>query len=185
MQNQHNPCVFWLTGLSGAGKSTIARALHERLVAHGHAACLLDGDILRGGLCSDLGFCHADRSEHIRRTAAVASLLVNAGISAIVALISPTRTDRDFARRILAATYFIEIFVDAPLPLCEARDVKGLYARARRGALHHFAGISSPYEPPLSPEVWLHTGATPVGECVDQILQRANHIQPPAFISSL
>ncbi|HWB17565.1 MAG TPA: adenylyl-sulfate kinase [Vicinamibacterales bacterium] len=162
--------AIWLTGFSGAGKTTLARALHTALTARGRAACVLDGDVLRHGLCQDLGFSAADRAENVRRAGEVARLLVDEGVTAIVALISPRRADRDRVRRLFTAGQFVETFVDAPLPICEARDVKGLYARARRGEIAEFTGISALYEPPLAPEIRLRTDAVGVDGCVDHLL---------------
>ena len=165
--------VVWLTGLSGAGKSTIAEGLRSRL---GPAASVLDGDVLRRGLCADLGYSAADRAENVRRAACVAALFADAGMTVIVALISPFRADRDSARDIIGADRFIEVFVDASLETCEARDAKGLYARARRGEIPDFTGISSPYEPPLSADLTISTAsvdaATAVAAIYDLLQQR-------------
>lgn len=149
--------VVWLTGLSGSGKSTIARELETRLYARGRLCCVLDGDNLRHGLCADLGFSAADRQENIRRLAHVAALFVDAGVLVLTAFISPFRADRALARTLLGAD-FLEVFVDAPLATCEARDPKGLYRKARAGEIREFTGISSPYEPPERPELVLPTG---------------------------
>jgi adenylylsulfate kinase len=162
--------AIWLTGFSGAGKTTLARALHTALTARGRAACVLDGDMLRHGLCQDLGFSAADRAENVRRAGEVARVLVDAGVTAIVALISPRRADRDGVRGRFAPGQFVEVFVDAPLSICEARDVKGLYARARRGEVSEFTGVSAPYEPPLAPEIRLRTDAIGIDACVDRLL---------------
>ena len=167
--------VVWLTGLSGAGKSTIAQLLAQRLRERGRLCCVLDGDQLRQGLNSDLGFSDTDRAEATRRVAEVARLTVNAGLIAIAALISPLRAGRDLARSRFNAGEFIEVHVDTPLAVAEARDVKGLYLRARRGELRHFTGIDSPYEAPSQPELRLHTvGLTPAAstELLLQTLQR-------------
>jgi len=149
--------TVWLTGLSGSGKSTVAVELERQLVAAGRAAYLLDGDNLRHGLNGDLGFSAADRDENVRRVAHVARLLADAGVVAIVPLISPYREARDLARRLheAAGLPFVEVFVDTPLAECERRDPKGLYARARAGELQGMTGIDDPYEPPLSPELVL------------------------------
>ena len=149
--------VLWLTGLSGAGKSSIAQALCQQMCQQGRPSVVLDGDELRSGLTRDLGFSAADRAENVRRTAAVAKLMADAGLVIIVALISPFRADRDSARALFEPGRFIEVFVDTPLAVAEQRDPKGLYRRARLGLLPAFTGISSPYEPPLSPEVHLET----------------------------
>jgi adenylylsulfate kinase len=163
-------CVIWLTGLSGSGKSTIARALEQRLVEQGTLAYVLDGDNLRHGLNSDLGFSPAARAENIRRTGEVAVLFADAGIVAITALISPYRSDRDRVREAAGERRFIEVFVDTPLEVCERRDPKGLYRKARANEIPDFTGISAPYEAPLHPEVTLNTAERSVDECVTQLL---------------
>jgi bifunctional enzyme CysN/CysC len=169
MKHQQARCL-WFTGLSGSGKSTIANLLEKRLHADGKHTYILDGDNVRHGLNRDLGFTEADRVENIRRVAEVAKLLVDAGLIVIVAFISPFRAERDLARGLFDAGEFIEVFVDTPLEECERRDVKGLYAKARRGELKNFTGIDSDYEPPQSPEIHLRTlGAKPEA-CVDQIV---------------
>jgi bifunctional enzyme CysN/CysC len=169
MKQQQARCL-WFTGLSGSGKSTIANLLEKRLHADGKHTYILDGDNVRHGLNRDLGFTEADRVENIRRVAEVAKLLVDAGLVVIVAFISPFRAERDLARNLFEPGEFVEVFVDAPLEECERRDVKGLYAKARRGELINFTGIDSDYEPPPAPEIHLRTvGATPQA-CVDQIV---------------
>jgi adenylyl-sulfate kinase len=147
--------TVWLTGLPGSGKSTIAAVVEELLIEQGRAACRLDGDNLRHGLCRDLGFSAEDRAENMRRVAHVARLLADAGAVAVVALVSPYATGRAQARQIHEEEDlpFIEVFVDTPLEECERRDPKGLYARARAGDLPGFTGIDDPYEPPLAPEL--------------------------------
>jgi bifunctional enzyme CysN/CysC len=170
------PLCLWLTGLPAAGKSTIATALEKRLYAAGRHTYRLDGDEVRLGLNKDLGFSEADRIENIRRASEVARLLVDAGLIAIVSFISPYRTQRDQARSLFELGEFVEIFVDAPLPECERRDPKGLYAMARRGELKNFTGIDSPYEPPVSPEVHLHTAVQTPDECVHCILQAIDRV---------
>ncbi|GAA3647213.1 sulfate adenylyltransferase subunit CysN [Lentzea roselyniae] len=156
-RNGHRPCVVWLTGLSGAGKSTIADLVEKALHADGRHTFLLDGDNVRHGLNSDLGFSDADRVENIRRIAEVAALMVDAGLIVLVSFISPFRAERALARSLVAENEFCEVFVDTPLEVAEQRDPKGLYARARRGELTNFTGIDSPYEPPENPEVRLDT----------------------------
>ena len=163
------PCCLWLTGLPGAGKSTLANLLEKRLAAAGRHTYVLDGDNVRHGLNRDLGFTEADRVENIRRVAEVARLMVDAGLIVIVASISPYRSERDFARGRFEPGDFREIFVDAPLETCEARDPKGLYARARRGELQNFTGVGGAYEPPERPELRLDTAARPPDECVELI----------------
>ena len=157
-RNGHIGKVIWLTGLSGAGKSTIAMDLERRLFDDGRQVYVLDGDIVRTGLCQDLGFSPKDRAENIRRIGEVALIMANSGLCVIVAFISPFRVDRDRVRDAMLEGCFTEVYVNAPLEVCEQRDTKGLYARAVRGEIADFTGISSPYEPPLSPEVELHTG---------------------------
>jgi len=159
-----------MTGLPGSGKSTISSALLRSLHHHGRPAFGLDGDALRLGLNRDLGFSDADRSENIRRTAEVARLMVDAGLIVVVSLISPFRADREFARSRFATDRFCEIFIDAPLRICEERDPKGLYAKARRGELMRMTGIDSPYEPPERPDLRLHTDTEDVEVCVERIL---------------
>lgn len=164
--------VVWLTGFSGAGKTTIALALKQELDNAGRHAVVLDGDILRRGLCSDLGFSPEDRRENIRRVGEVASLFANAGAICIAAFISPYRRERDLARSIAPPGNFLEIYLSTPLEVCERRDTKGLYAKARAGKLTDFTGISSPYEPPLNPEIELRTDLLDVSECIAMILQK-------------
>jgi adenylyl-sulfate kinase len=161
---------LWMTGLPGSGKSTISVALLRSLNSRGRQAYGLDGDALRQGLNRDLGFGDADRSENIRRTAEVARLMVDAGLVVVVSLISPFRCDREFARSRFAPDRFCEIFVDAPLKVCEQRDPKGLYARARRGELARMTGIDSPYEAPERADVHLRTDTEGVEACVERIL---------------
>jgi bifunctional enzyme CysN/CysC len=170
MKQQRPRCV-WFTGLSGAGKSTVANLLERRLHAEGRHTYLLDGDNVRHRLNRDLGFTEADRVENIRRVAEVAHLLVDAGLIVLVSLISPYRSDREVARNMFASGEFVEVFVDAPLEVCELRDTKGLYAKARRGELKNFTGIDGPYEQPESPEVWIRTATMSPEECVDRIVE--------------
>jgi bifunctional enzyme CysN/CysC len=151
------PCCLWFTGLSGAGKSTIADLLDKKLYNLGLHTYVLDGDNVRHGLNRDLGFSDADRAENIRRVAEVARLMVDAGLIVLVSFISPFRAERDMARRLFEEGTFFEIFVNAPLQVCEERDSKGLYAKARKGTIPHFTGISSPYEAPERPELCLNS----------------------------
>jgi bifunctional enzyme CysN/CysC len=163
-------CCLWFTGLSGSGKSTIANLLEKRLHADGRHTYILDGDNVRHGLNRDLGFTEADRVENIRRVSEVAKLLVDAGLIVIVAFISPFRAERELARGLFDAGEFIEVYVDTPLEECERRDVKGLYAKARRGELKNFTGIDSDYEPPHAPEIHLRTLEAKPAACIDQIV---------------
>jgi adenylylsulfate kinase len=147
------PRVLWFTGLSGAGKSTLVNSLNPVLMARGLKTVILDGDSLRTGLCRDLGFSTQDRDENVRRVAEVAAMMADAGLTVLVALISPCRAARDCARAIVGEPRFVEVFVDVPLAVAEYRDPKGLYRRARSGALPGFTGVDAPYEPPLCPDV--------------------------------
>lgn len=165
-QKGQRPVVVWFTGLSGAGKSTIANLVEKRLHHEGFHTYLLDGDNIRHGLNKDLGFTAADRVENIRRIAEVARLMVDAGLIVLASFISPFRADRQFARELLAAGEFVEVHVDAPLEVAEARDRKGLYAKARRGELPNFTGIDSPYEPPETPELRLDAGGESTAEAL-------------------
>ena len=166
------PRCIWFTGLSASGKSTIANLLEKRLHAEGRHTYLLDGDNVRHGLSRDLGFTERDRVENIRRVAEVAHLMVDAGLVVLVSFISPFRAERSMARALFEPGEFVEVFVDAPLEVCERRDPKGLYARARRGEVKDFTGIDSPYEPPESPEVRVATVGTTPKECVQAIAER-------------
>ncbi len=167
---------MWLTGLSAAGKSTIAAELERQLFRHGCQSFMLDGDIVRQGLCNDLNFSERDRHENIRRVGEVAKLFSEAGFICIAAFISPHRAERMKVRQIMAGGNFVEVFVNAPLAVCEARDPKGLYARARNHEIKNFTGISSPYEPPLNPEIELRTDRLTVTESVEKILRRLKKI---------
>jgi adenylyl-sulfate kinase len=169
----HAGSTIWFTGLPAAGKSTIAGAVEERLVGEGRHAFLLDGDNLRHGLNGDLGFDEAARSENVRRTGHVAQLLAESGTVALVSLVSPYAGDREAvaAQHAAAGLDFIEVFVDAPLALCEQRDPKGLYARARAGEIDGMTGISDPYDVPTAPALVLRSGQEPVEDAVDRVLE--------------
>ncbi len=169
--NSHGSAVIWFTGLSGAGKSTVANLLEKRLHAAGKRTYLLDGDNLRHGLNKDLGFTATDRVENIRRVAEVAKLMVDAGIIVLTAFISPFRAERQMARDLMAQGEFIEVFVDLPLAVAESRDPKGLYKKARSGLLKNFTGIDSPYEKPENPEIHLNTDACTIEEAAERIYQ--------------
>ncbi len=169
-QKNQKACVLWLTGLSGSGKSTTANAVEQRLHALGRHSYVLDGDNLRHGLTKDLGFTPADRVENVRRIAEVAKLFVDAGLIVLVSIISPFRDEREMARRMMEEGEFVEVFVDAPLEVCEKRDSKGLYRKARAGEIKNFTGIDSPYEPPESPDIVLKTAERSVDELADDII---------------
>jgi bifunctional enzyme CysN/CysC len=164
------PCALWLTGLSGAGKSTVADLVEQSLHRAGHHTMLLDGDNVRHGLNRDLGFTDEDRVENVRRVAEVAKLMVDAGLIVLVSFISPFRSERRMARALFGVDEFIEIFVDAPLDVCEARDPKGLYKLARAGKLPNFTGIGSAYEPPEQAEIVLAAGKEPPQVLADRVL---------------
>jgi adenylylsulfate kinase len=165
------PVAIWLTGLSAAGKSTIANALEVALAERGRHTYLLDGDNVRLGLCRDLGFTDEDRVENIRRIAELGRLFVDAGLIVITAFISPFRADRALAREIIGEDFFIEVFIDTPLAECERRDPKGLYGKARAGLIKNFTGIDSAYERPLNPEIRVGTLEQSLPEVVSQILE--------------
>ncbi len=167
---RHRGATLWFTGLSGSGKSTLARAVEESLIDRRVLAYVLDGDNVRHGLCADLGFSAEDRVENIRRVGEVAKLMNDSGVLVLTAFISPYRADRARVRALLPEGEFVEVFVDCPLEICEQRDPKGLYRKARAGALPDFTGVSAPYEPPEAPELRVATGTRPLGDCVSDIL---------------
>ncbi|MGE5404381.1 MAG: adenylyl-sulfate kinase [Candidatus Saccharibacteria bacterium] len=162
--------VLWFTGLSGSGKSTIARAVEKALFERSHLAYVLDGDNIRFGLNKNLGFSPEDRAENIRRIGEVAKLFSDAGVLTLTAFISPYQADRNLVRELLKDGEFIEIYVKCPLEECEKRDVKGLYQKARAGEIKEFTGISAPYEEPEAPEITLETAAETIEESVDKVL---------------
>lgn len=166
----HRSMVIWFTGLSGSGKSTIASALHKRLTENKMHSYVLDGDNIRLGINSDLDFSAEARSENIRRISEIAKLFVDAGVITITSFISPFIEDRAKARHIIGDADFIEVYVDCPLEVCEQRDVKGLYARARKGEIKNFTGIDSPYEAPSSPEITVKSHEMSIDHCVDAVL---------------
>ncbi|MEX2206715.1 MAG: adenylyl-sulfate kinase [Myxococcota bacterium] len=167
---RHRAVTLWFTGLSGSGKSTLAVHVERALSSRGVLAYVLDGDNIRHGLSANLGFSAEDRRENIRRIGEVAKLLNDAGVIVLTAFISPYRSDRARVRETLPDGHFLEVFVDCPLEICERRDVKGLYQKARSGAIAEFTGISAPYEPPLAPELRVATAENPLEACVAQVL---------------
>jgi len=170
--NGHRGAVVWFTGLSGAGKSTIAHAVEERLHKMGCRTFVFDGDNVRHGLCADLGFSSDDRSENIRRIGEMAKLFTDAGVIALTAFIAPFRADRDRVRKISGTGDFLEIYCRCSLEECERRDVKGLYRKARAGEISEFTGISSPYESPINAELILDTSKLSLHECVNIVLEK-------------
>ncbi len=169
-RNGHKSGVIWLTGLSGSGKSTLASALQHRLFEKKKMAYVLDGDNIRHGLNGDLGFSGEDRRENIRRISEVAGLFQKAGFIVITAFISPYREDRDKARSIISPAPFIEVYLDTDLETCQSRDPKGLYKKAMNGEIKEFTGVSSPYEPPIAPEISLSTAKESVEQSTDKII---------------
>ncbi|WP_269622240.1 adenylyl-sulfate kinase [Prochlorococcus marinus] len=168
----HRSAILWFTGLSGSGKSTLANAVNTALFQKGLRTYVLDGDNIRHGLCKDLGFSDSDREENIRRISEVAKLFLDAGVIVLTAFVSPFRCDRNKARQLVQKNDFIEIYCAADLAVCETRDTKGLYAKARAGKIPDFTGISSPYEEPKNPELKIDTGLKNLDECVDDVIQK-------------
>lgn len=168
---QQRSKVLWFTGLSGSGKTTIARQLEKKLFEHRFFAQVLDGDNIRSGLNQNLGFSLEDRMENVRRIAEVSKLYLNSGVIVIASFISPTAEIREMAKGIIGAADFIEIFVNTPLEVCESRDVKGLYQKARRGEIKEFSGINSPYEAPVNPHIEIKTTETTIDAAVDLIFE--------------
>jgi adenylylsulfate kinase len=169
-RNGHKSAIVWFTGLSGSGKSTLACAVEERLHGSGYRTCILDGDNLRHGLCADLGFSDEARHENIRRAGEVAKLFVDVGIIVLAAFISPFEQDRQQVRALVPAGGFFEIYCKCPIEVCEQRDVKGLFWRARRGQVRHFTGISAPYEEPVAPALTLHTDLHGIHESAESVI---------------
>jgi len=177
--NDHKSVLIWFTGLSGSGKSTLAHTVEEKLYQRHCRTFVFDGDNVRHGLCSDLGFSDKDRIENIRRIGEMARLFLEAGIISLTAFISPFRNDREFVRNLVGADRFIEVYCNCPIEVCEKRDVKGLYKRAKAGEIKDFTGISSPYEEPAQPELALNTGTEPLESCADAIV---DYLHKRAFI---
>ena len=171
-KNGHKSFVLWFTGLSGSGKSTLANAVEAKLFALDHKVTVLDGDNIRHGLCSDLGFTEADRNENMRRVAEVAKLFVEAGTIVLAAFVSPYRQDRENVRSRLPHGDFYEVYCDCALAVCEERDPKGLYARARSGEIDNFTGISAPYEEPIKPDMVINTGELSLEDEVMKIIKQ-------------
>lgn len=169
-ESGHRSVILWFTGFSGAGKSTLAHAVEFKLHQSGCRTFVFDGDNVRHGLCADLGFSPPDREENIRRVGEMAKLFIEAGVIALTAFISPYRQDRARVRALVAPDDFIEIYCHCPLEVCEQRDTKGLYAKARQGLIRDFTGISSPYEPPESPELVLDTANQALEDCVEAVV---------------
>ena len=180
---QQTPMCLWMTGLSGAGKSTLANALEQELNKKGKHTYILDGDNLRHGLNSDLGFTEIDRNENVRRAAEAAQLIVDAGLIVIVGLISPFKKERDWARSLFKTNQFKEIHISTSLQECEQRDTKGLYKKARRGEVKDFTGIDSPYEAPENPDVMVDTQTKTVEECVHMILHKVGLVWVDGVLS--
>lgn len=169
--HKHKSVILWFTGLSGSGKSTLAHAVEDYLHRHGCSTFVLDGDNVRHGLCSDLGFSDEDRVENIRRIGEMAKLMIEAGVITLTAFISPFRADRSSARKLVPHGDFIEIYCQCPLETCEQRDVKGLYKKARAGKIPFFTGIDSPYEEPEKPELIVNTHALSLDESVQAVMK--------------
>jgi adenylylsulfate kinase len=173
------PLLLWFTGLSGSGKSTLSDRVEQEFYSRGFKTYLLDGDNIRHGLNNNIDFSEEGRRENIRRIGEVSKLFMDAGIIVLTAFISPFREDRDRVRRLVAPGSFMEIYVECPLEVCEQRDVKGLYAKARRGEIPNFTGISSPFEEPLQPEITVHTAEDDIATCTNQIIEKTLKLIKP------
>lgn len=169
--NGHKAVIVWFTGLSGAGKSTIAHTVEEQMHRLSCRTFVFDGDNVRHGLCADLGFSVEDRHENIRRIGEMTKLFFETGVICLTAFISPYRRDREFVRQLVGAAHFLEIYCRCPVEVCEQRDVKGLYQRARRGEIKEFTGVSAPYEEPQSPDLVLDTATMNLDQCVEAVLE--------------
>ena len=175
LQKEHASLVIWFTGLSGSGKSTLANALEKELLKKGFHTYVLDGDNVRNGLNKNLSFAPEDRTENIRRIAEVANLMADAGLVVLSSFVSPYQKDREAVKEIVGAENFVEIFVNTPLEVCEKRDVKGLYQKARAGEIKNFTGIGAPYEAPLHPDIEIDTTKYSVEESIDIIFKSIAH----------
>jgi adenylylsulfate kinase len=173
--HQHKSVILWFTGLSGSGKSTLAHAVEDYLYKAGASTFVLDGDNVRHGLCSDLGFNNSDRVENIRRIGELAKLMIEAGIITLTAFISPFKSDREAARKLVPHGDFLEIYCKCPIETCEKRDVKGLYKKARAGEIRHFTGIESPYEEPENPDLLIDTNENNLDESVKSVISLLQH----------
>lgn len=173
---KQSPKLIWFTGLSGSGKSTLANAVESQLFEDGYMTYLLDGDNIRTGLNKDLGFSDEDRIENIRRIAEVSKLMMDAGLLVVSAFISPFQEEREMIAKLVGEENFLEVFVDCPIEICEQRDVKGLYAKARKGIIKNFTGIDSPYEEPLHPAVHIHSDQEELNKSVQKVIQTISAI---------
>ena len=177
--NRQRPLVVWFTGLSGSGKTTLSDSLNNTILQKGYFTKVFDGDVIRTGLCSDLGFSDADRRENIRRTAEVAKMFSDSGLIVLCSFISPTHEIRDLARKIIGPDRFVEVFVNCPIEICELRDVKGLYKKYRLGLVRNMTGFDSPYEPPLHPTIEIRTDLWDINKCtrylVRQVLKQVKY----------
>jgi len=171
VMNGHKSVNVWFTGYSGSGKSTLAHALERRLFDMKCRTFVFDGDNVRHGLCKDLGFSKADRQENIRRITEMVKLFLDAGLIALTAFIAPFQKDRDIIKACLGSQNYIEVFCDCPLQICESRDVKGIYKKARQGLIKDFTGITSPYEPPLSPDIVFQTDDQSIDDCIELLIR--------------
>jgi len=167
----HKGAAIWFTGLSASGKSTIAHHLEKQLHKMGHSTYVFDGDNVRHGLCGDLGFSEKDRSENIRRIGEMTRLFIEAGIIAVTAFISPYKKDRELVRKLAGKDHFIEIYVKCPIAVCESRDPKGIYQKAKRGDIKNFTGVSAPYEPPENPDLTIESNKEDVNSSVKKVIQ--------------
>jgi adenylylsulfate kinase len=175
-KNGHRGAIIWLSGLSGSGKSTLAHSVEEVLHQRGCSTFVLDGDNVRHGLCGDLGFSAVDRVENIRRIGEMAKLFMEAGVIVLTAFISPFRADRERVRAMAEAGDYVEIYCNSSIEICESRDVKGMYKKARAGLIGEFTGVSSPYEAPENPELTIDTGSLPLEDCVAQVIEEMRRL---------